>query len=331
MQIYQIKSHKTTLKQKTFHNQLRLLLQAINAESILISLCQQCSLELLRIKKFKGRCIDSLKNFIQQFENVAKEEESESYDEAMIEVVANDLAYSSDRDCNSDFEWQSDVKPFDTAQLEVEFSKPKRRKRQVADEFKPRKPTKRADVDDTSKTKNKFCSVCNTSYSTTQIKHLLAEHGIKRNNLAEITNAKDGFLIECKICQKVLGDKKTFRAHFLLHAKLPEALKCTYCEEVFEDIGKHKYHMQKHETPWYECDLCDRKFDRKDRIEFHIKSRHLKAKRCRTCNQLFPQDEFFLHMQEQGCRIDPNSAVCDHCGMNFRNLGELKAHVKHLQ
>lgn len=239
----------------------------------LVSFCFNCSSELSHIKVFKKQCIESLKKFKETCDNIKQETHfGGGQCDNVIEFVREDNPTCTSAGEDSDFEWptledkqhtssqissDSDSKPILELKCVKENTKidnsqqPNKTNKKIHLKKKLKIRKQRSEEKNVKKKeKDKFCSVCSMSYTTTQIKHLLSAHGTKRQNMPEAESSKDGFLIECNICKKVLSDKKTFRAHFSLHSVLVQALKCNYCGKDFTDIGKYKYHMQKHEIPW---------------------------------------------------------------------------------
>lgn len=236
-------------------------------ESSGIAFCYSCSEELNRITSFKTKCLDALKVWNRRSQIVKAEPFGDTELETFDEIKSTSIADNYEQ---SDFDWPDGEENYSDDSTSVrtpsveeqKIKKPNKKLRKIKSEepkiskkgaSKAKKRKSSALSQDNEDRKGKICTVCGFEYTSTQIKHLLAEHGKKRTDLPEAEKAKDGFLIECNVCQKILSDKKTFRAHFILHSKLPELLQCPYCEEKFNDFGKHKYHIQKHENPWFEC------------------------------------------------------------------------------
>lgn len=280
-----------------------------------ILFCEDCVAELLRIKDFRDKCISFLKMAGKKFIR----------DDFLIEKRKS-FEYQDYKD--NDFDWPDLINHDSDKDSLVDNFEDTDSTTNYLINIK-RDPAKLKQSSTTQKVKH--CTVCDQAYTGTQIKHLLADHGTLKSNNIGFKGMNPEFAIECNVCSKILSDKKTFRAHFVLHTqKNCSRLSCNYCQEEFDDIGKHKYHMQKHEMIWFECDICPRKFDRKRRLKYHILSRHLGAKRCKLCQKPFTSDKLLQH-EAAGCTLDPKSAVCDLCGSLFRNMTELRIHLKHVQ
>jgi KRAB domain-containing zinc finger protein len=109
---------------------------------------------------------------------------------------------------------------------------------------------------------------------------------------------------ECKKCEKIFKQKGSFDTHKCL--KKSDRHPCTFCEKNYScasDLTKHikKIHADKLKIDWFYCDLCDEKFKMKGFLKTHLES--LK------------------------CRSQKNF-TCDHCGKEFCEKDNIRAHVK---
>lgn len=77
--------------------------------------------------------------------------------------------------------------------------------------------------------------------------------------------------IQCKLCNKSLGDRRTFKLHMRLHTG-KNLKRCPECNRGFSKKSHLQRHMKCHLLKVYACDYCDESFDTVHNRRLHLLS-----------------------------------------------------------
>eukprot|EP00092_Neocalanus_flemingeri_P017605 GFUD01019047.1.p1 GENE.GFUD01019047.1~~GFUD01019047.1.p1 ORF type:complete len:399 (+),score=82.24 GFUD01019047.1:185-1381(+) len=101
--------------------------------------------------------------------------------------------------------------------------------------------------------------------------------------------------------------------------------KCPYCEKLFRDSAKLKYHIYTHtkEKP-FTCDVCQQSFNHPSHFKRHMSQHQEKNIACHHCPKMFSDQKLLnVHLKH----VD-QSFTCNVCGIVYASKDALKNHQR---
>lgn len=187
------------------------------------------------------------------------------------------------------------------------------------------------------------CTVCGKILpNEMKLKFHMKKHGIKP--------------FVCSYCTKAFRDKHVCQSHERTHTN-ERPFKCDICKSAF--TARHtlyNHYVSCHADRRFPCEICGKRFRRKDHMVAHLAS-HSDARnyKCPLCDKTYKSHgSLSLHKrshtgQKVTCEIcersfrdpgdlkkhynvvhsDERNYKCDSCGLAFKILSSLSAHIKH--
>ena len=170
---------------------------------------------------------------------------------------------------------------------------------------------------------SRTCGYCKEDFDTYKslAAHLAYTH-CQSNEMGKLV------CIICSIFQR--KNKKDVKMHILgMHFKCPNQL-CKICNKPFDQIYMLQEHMRSAHTEGdsFQCDKCEKSFKTKQSMNRHFIVHHEKqnVRKCKFegCEKTFANG-FALSKHMQHHKKEP--FVCDICGKDFRQKGNLRIHT----
>ncbi|XP_030760394.1 gastrula zinc finger protein XlCGF57.1-like [Sitophilus oryzae] len=159
-----------------------------------------------------------------------------------------------------------------------------------------------------------FCGKVFHSYWT------LLYHEKTHKQCAKDRKSKDKSF-QCHLCEKVLLNEKTLKAHILLHG--PKNFSCEICGRTYVSKKKLQYHIQfSHPENKHSCNMCSKEYNQKSDLEVHIKSHYGQNNYpCETCGKSFTyKGSLFQHKRIHTGDTKYQCKECLKICINKRNL-----------
>lgn len=132
--------------------------------------------------------------------------------------------------------------------------------------------------------------------------------------------------LECEICNKQFSSNNYLEKHKQCHTKV-FSYYCEYCGKGFAVLQTLQNHLVLHSnSSRFQCELCGKRFIQKHNLTDHIKKHKGEYRyKCGVCQKGFIRRSVFkTHISSHGSA----SLICQHCGKQFKNLGNLSVHIK---
>ena len=100
---------------------------------------------------------------------------------------------------------------------------------------------------------------------------------------------------QCTSCHATFTDKMDLKTHMSqIHGhKMPYC--CQLCGKGYFSAMGLRHHKSVHEGKQFNCPVCDKKTNQKGNMKLHLRRVH-KSDQCSNCLQVFPLEEFQLHV-----------------------------------
>ncbi|CAG9789751.1 unnamed protein product [Diatraea saccharalis] len=163
------------------------------------------------------------------------------------------------------------------------------------------------------------CDQCDKTFQTPM--------GLKQHVLYE--HKKEGKLIECVECGKMLKNKKEYDRHMANHTGIKK-YQCLYCGKGFTRPLSRTVHTRTHtdERP-FQCDQCDRTFKQYTDMKRH-KLSHGGGKeiQCKVCDKKYKHEQSLkIHMRVHS---QTDLYYCPVCDKACQNKQCLRVHMQYV-
>uniref|UniRef100_A0A1I8Q2B9 C2H2-type domain-containing protein n=1 Tax=Stomoxys calcitrans TaxID=35570 RepID=A0A1I8Q2B9_STOCA len=155
---------------------------------------------------------------------------------------------------------------------------------------------------------------------------------IRRSILVDHINRHlDPEYFKCKICDKVMADRRCLDKHVKTHEVQEKPHKCDKCDKSYSSLfvlNNHKAVHFSEEEKKFPCDQCGKLFGNKFKLSNHVRSVHLKkhALICHICGSKMRSRELLKRhiLKHQG--LEAPQFSCDICGLKMADANSVKRH-----
>ncbi|CAL8112110.1 unnamed protein product [Orchesella dallaii] len=166
------------------------------------------------------------------------------------------------------------------------------------------------------------CSHCPKAFSS----HNGQKYHVRREHKIGVSSVNEP---KCSKCHKTYSSKAQLRIHLRTHTNERPHV-CPFCDHGFNHISNLKNHIRVHlnETSIL-CFKCPKTFKNQRNLKFHFSKAHNKhcKYKCIICGKLFLTAT--LRDRHIRSHVNERPHICDICGNAFRELNQLKVHLKY--
>lgn len=271
-----------------------------------LSICLECTSNLIIAYNFNVLCNDSEQRFIKEMLDYHVECDSlERKVEVIIDESGNDVKPSHFVDC---------------AVIEI----PKRicDTSEANNRYDIETDTETVNVSIESNTHRKLKNTRASRYECYRCKATFRRIDYLRQHITYHYSDKE--LWKCSECEKRFTQRKSLLKHLYKHTNAA----CEYCNVSFvtlRDLKQHCVRRHSDQLITYKCDLCPRKFILKAQLVIHMHNHDTSQQyNCNVCNETFSTE-----LQLKGhIRAVHTSFLCSECGKTFKNNSLLTSHQK---
>lgn len=131
----------------------------------------------------------------------------------------------------------------------------------------------------------------------------------------------------CKLCGRILNDKRVMAEHVVIHKGLPLTVQCVFCNQMFPSYAMMRAHAKVKHAKFatsFKCKECRIIFSCRKRFDEHINS-HVPSE-CNDCEEQFKDHaKYFYHMKVHHPEKVP---ICRYCSQKFISQSALDHHME---
>ncbi|GAB0088970.1 uncharacterized protein DMENIID0001_034410 [Sergentomyia squamirostris] len=188
------------------------------------------------------------------------------------------------------------------------------------------------------------CPYCPQMYMFEKryVKHLKTAHGVEPDPGFTAKNKREAFKANfilgyrkhgCTKCKRRFATKASLKKHEQCHGDDGKLrVKCTLCEEMFDDESLIKEHKKSAHKDEVTCTFCKKTYAGEKNLQNHIELRHTKTRElkkmvylCGKCGKNFTSKTALMDHERSDCGKSP-IYQCDICKKYYHSAGSLKGH-----